>query len=727
MLVRYLLNTLLLSAVALPPDANAKDPQVSAVRDDAVVIGEILERAHIQRIDLDRLTNRSAVSGTLAFLLNEPMQSKWFMQHVGRSFLKSLTPDANGRLGRRVCVQPEIAHPSPKSGALVPPKSLVGVIEVLTRLNDRAVRRALLGNPIEVETRQAATENALLEAVIRLHMRAGEPLSAVERNHLRSSLVDLPSSAQCMTALILNVARRAMHSQDRALAGIDDSLLSDPQKLAVLFDFDKQADTTKSRHVLSAFEVGHTFAATEELAIAVHAVARAADLVSPAGLFHWQWRTPYGLVVIDANNASDYAPDDYLLILDFKGDDIYHAGAGATYPVNPISVIIDVAGNDQYRSPQEPLESMLGDDASADRDRIPHQSILCAFGAGVGGIGLLVDTRGNDTYEVTDRGMGFGLLGAGICDDWQGRDRYKAIANSQGSSVAGLGLLVDRDGHDVYEAYTASQAFAFVRGVSALIDLAGDDCYEANDTDIRFPSSQSSEHNTSMCQGAASGHRADFKDGYSIDGGVAVLFDAKGNDSYSCGVFGQGVGYWLSAGFLIDASGNDHYSGQWYVQGAAAHFAIGAILDEAGDDNYKATMSTSLGTGHDLSVGFLADLSGNDEYCGPGLSTGAGNAAGVGLFIDVAGNDKYHTPSDHTLGFASRLSGIRETMSCVGLFIDAGGDDYYTQPFAQNNTLWGEGLNRADALRKDRRRALGIDGQLSDGQIERLWRRYHPQ
>ena len=84
--------------------------------------------------------------------------------------------------------------------------------------------------------------------------------------------------------------------------------------------------------------------------------------------------------------------------------------------------------------------------------------------------------------------------------------------------------------------------------MALLIDLGGNDRYVANDTDIRYPSAQNREHNNSLCQGVAAGSGADYSDGLSTNGGVAVLLDGAGDDEYSCGLFGQGAGYWNGGG-----------------------------------------------------------------------------------------------------------------------------------------------------------------------------------
>ena len=71
----------------------------------------------------------------------------------------------------------------------------------------------------------------------------------------------------------------------------------------------------------------------------------------------------------------------------------------------------------------------------------------------VGGVGVLWDAAGNDTYEADSMAQGSGWDGIGVLVDDAGNDRYLSTTYSQGSSgPAGFGLLLDRAGDDVYHA-----------------------------------------------------------------------------------------------------------------------------------------------------------------------------------------------------------------------------------------------------------------------------------
>ena len=250
---------------------------------------------------------------------------------------------------------------------------------------------------------------------------------------------------------------------------------------------------------------------------------------------------------------------------------------------------------------------------------------------------------GNDTYRADHLGCGLASFGVGLLVDRGGKDRYEIDRVSQGAAYFGIGILSDLTGDDEYRCFTQAQGFGGVKGCGVLVDREGDDRYDADDTKIRYPSPQDPKHNTSLAQGCAFGRRDHPGEGHSLAGGVGVLIDGKGDDRYSCGVFGQGISYWYGLGMLIDREGNDTYRGVWYCQGSAAHYGVGALLDLAGDDKYVTTLTMGQGAGHDYSTAWFHDVAGNDTYESPGNCMGLGLYNGIGIFWDGAGDDTYKT------------------------------------------------------------------------------------
>lgn len=378
-------------------------------------------------------------------------------------------------------------------------------------------------------------------------------------------------------------------------------------------------------------------------------------------------KTRKGLIVIGTKGNDRYeyieAP---LLILDGGGNDIYR------FPTllqqSPYCVIIDAGGNDQY----------LCDDSTTQ-----------GFGGAIIGVNVLIDRSGDDVYETVNASLGAGIFGAGVLIDYGGRDVYSGRHLTQGCGVFGIGILVDSAGDDSLYCWSSAQGFGFTRGCGLLVNVAGNDTYVAEDTKLFSPSSQTKDHNSSLAQGVGFGRRADYLDGHSWAGGVGILADLDGNDSYSAGLFAQGCGYWFAVGALLDAAGDDRYNGIWYVQGSAAHFAIGYLDDFSGNDVYNASMNMAVGAGHDFSIGYLNERSGNDNYTVPNLSLGGGNANGMGIFHDHLGDDTYATKAGVTLGRANGSDqGPRKYLGCFGLFIDGGGNDSYLESYAGNGLRW---------------------------------------
>jgi hypothetical protein len=158
-------------------------------------------------------------------------------------------------------------------------------------------------------------------------------------------------------------------------------------------------------------------------------------------------------------------------------------------------------------------------------------------------------------------------------------------------------------------------------------------------------------------------------------GGLGILYNGEGDDTYEGSYFSQGSGYWLSIGMLIDGKGNDRYKARRYSHGAGTHWAIGALIDYEGDDRY-ISWGVSQGCGHDRSVGILWDGQGNDYYSAEWLSQGAGNDTGIGLLIDEHGNDVYEAGADGTQGDGK--FDTRRDEGSLGLLVDGGGKDTFT-------------------------------------------------
>lgn len=428
--------------------------------------------------------------------------------------------------------------------------------------------------------------------------------------------------------------------------------------------------------------------------------------------FHFRCPTPLGPIIINGrgNDTYDFDPapgsphsaarnsqSQYpFIIIDLGGNDVYHNVASNRSVDNPISIVIDLGGNDRYISTDKKTPS---------------------FGGALLGYAFLVDVSGDDHYESQNLTQGAGAFGVGVLSDESGNDFYDAYTAAQGAGLFGLGVLVDRNGNDRYHAYQQCQGYGYTKGCGVLIDSSGNDHYVADDSNIVFPSAQSKGHNSSLAQGMGFGKRADYIDNHSLAGGVGMLIDGAGDDTYSCGVFGQGCAYWYGVGILADMQGNDSYSGAWYVQGAGAHFGVSMLYDGAGNDHYKATMNMAQGAGHDFSLCWLLDAGGDDVYDAPNLSLGGGNANGFGFFWDQGGNDTFNPAPGAvlTLGRASddtpRGLGLRDYLTTLGVFLHTNAKSSAfprERPFAKHGTIWTQaGPNEKEPLATEK--GVGLD------------------
>lgn len=573
-------------------------------------------------------------------------------------------------------------------------------------------RRTLIADPTEPLKRKAeGSPQPLRQAIEAVYRAAGKSLPP--RARWQRQVDAVPMTVQRPVAYLLLAMVSARRWRDfafrEAFTGDNASalynMLCQPVSTAEqLQDVFNTAYWRLMRHT----DLKVLFAGAHDLLLVTEQVTAQLQKASPADGFRVDIPTPWGTVALHDGRADTYSRQNYLLIVDTGGDDTYLGAGGNVSAEHAITVVIDLRGNDRYLQ-DAPMASQAVKDVS-DRKTRP---IGACIGGALLGYAFVLDMEGNDLYRSLSLTQGAAAFGVGVLVDAEGNDRYECYTAGQGSADWGIGILVDRAGHDIYHCFSSAQGYGGTKGYGLLLDLRGDDRYLAEDTLIDFPSPQTDKHNVSMAQGAGNGRRADYTDGHSLAGGIGVLVDAEGNDRYTCGVFGQGVGYWYGLGILCDGEGADVYQGVWYVQGASAHFAVGVLEDASGDDQYRAEMNMAQGAGHDFSLGWLIELGGNDVYRAPNLSLGGGNANGIGIFWDAAGDDRYLVAPSITLGRShiGAVGTLRERALCLGLFCDTGGRDTYPDglPFARDNALWTQPGASQPPLRREY--GVGIDGE----------------
>ena len=335
--------------------------------------------------------------------------------------------------------------------------------------------------------------------------------------------------------------------------------------------------------------------------------------------------TVHGVVVELSGTANDiHSARNVNLCIDFGGDNTYTGryGAGVGYA----SVLIDFGRHDWIQGP----------DSNA--------------GSGILGIGLAYFAgEGDCIFQGGALSFGSGFGGVGGLSKHGGNDRYSATTLSQGAAAFGIGILLDSGGNDQYSVDQAGQGFARTGGLAWLDDQEGNDVYRAD-------------------SGQGFGGGVKTADGI-ISGGIGLLTDLSGDDTYLGGTRCQASGDSGGLGSLYDASGKDTYSATDEAQGSAQHLAAAYFFDLAGDDSYAIHGGVGHATAVDWSVAFFLDRSGNDLYNSLDARPGTAIKGGLAVFLDAAGNDRYM--GDVAIGFPTRGPGS------LGLFADLGGSDGY--------------------------------------------------
>ncbi len=372
--------------------------------------------------------------------------------------------------------------------------------------------------------------------------------------------------------------------------------------------------------------------------------------------------TRHGPVVIGGRRATHYN-GRAAFILAHGGNDTYSYAAATLDGKRGLSMVVDVAGKDEYITEE-------------------HGSLAAARL----GVSLLFDLSGNDRYKGTRRVQGFGGGGVALLWDERGKDAYTSEENAQGSAFFGLGLLVDREEDDAYASWLHAQGFGLTKGLGALLDGCGNDTYTATG---HYPCTYGQEgvfHASS--QGHGTGLRR-YKNAAAplYGGGIGLLCDAAGDDRYDAGNFSQGCGYFFGYGILADRSGDDWIRGSRYTQGTGAHQAMGIVINDEGDDEYISSVAANQAGTWDVTAGMFLDFEGNDSYKSDGLAQAGTAQTAFALLYDGGGSDKYFANGNDCQG--STGSYEYHDIQSFSFFLDlGGGKDKYNRPKRKDNTIF---------------------------------------
>jgi hypothetical protein len=403
--------------------------------------------------------------------------------------------------------------------------------------------------------------------------------------------------------------------------------------------------------------------------------------------------TPCGTILIGGKGANTYQLDkipNLCAVIDLGGNDTYLDGTVGTW--RPVLVMIDLAGNEVYRSVKPGVQ-----------------------GGAILGISMLLDYAGDDIYDAQDIAQGSTVAGVGILIDYKGNDRYHGLRRVQGSALGGLGLVIDKEGNDDYHAAMWAQGHGGPLGFGLLDDLQGKDHYYCGGMwRDSYPETPGYE---GWGQGVGGGIRPGSS-AMGANGGIGVILDGAGDDVYEFDYLSHGGGYWCGLGFARDFGGSDQrlitrkaYNGgpreqpvfQRFGCGWGCHYSLGFCFDDTGNDLYEGTIMGS-GMAWDCAVGVLCDFAGSDKYSSTGgLTQGTSNQMGFGILFEYDGDDDYE---GYGQGYAATGQTYHPMPDCGGNFaflVDYGGKDKYGCG-AQNNSYISRGLASGfliDRPRKD--------------------------
>lgn len=252
--------------------------------------------------------------------------------------------------------------------------------------------------------------------------------------------------------------------------------------------------------------------------------------------------------------ADDVWTEDWWLGIDLGGDETFRNNQGATrFPDIPVALLLDVAGNDAYRTPELQSQEMIA----------PGTDWLVVQGAGVLGAGVLVDGGGDDDYEANARSSEERLV-SGL------------YTVAQGAGLAGAGALVSMGGVDNFTARSENVAFRAVMTAQGaaryeafgLVSRPGglSTHYDAAAESLVHRWSSSVGINATMTRNTVS-YASVFAQGAGA-GAVAALVDAGGDDTYRAHargipvqLYAQGAGFFgpnvPGVGLLVDGGGSD--------------------------------------------------------------------------------------------------------------------------------------------------------------------------
>ena len=172
-------------------------------------------------------------------------------------------------------------------------------------------------------------------------------------------------------------------------------------------------------------------------------------------------------------------------LLDYDGSDVYDCatmGQGSATTLG-MGILSDLEGDDKYRLAVDTTKDVLGGIPGCGQGgalsfrAYPWDKALTPYG----GVGLLVDDKGNDDYVSNgwcSQGGSY-IMSLGALVDNEGNDHY-VCGTGQGSGIhVTNAILIDKKGDDIYEGGFRSGGSGGDRSPGFLIDYEGNDIYKS--------------------------------------------------------------------------------------------------------------------------------------------------------------------------------------------------------------------------------------------------------
>lgn len=283
------------------------------------------------------------------------------------------------------------------------------------------------------------------------------------------------------------------------------------------------------------------------------------------------------------------------IIDDHEGDDTYECGdwgIGAAF--GGVGLLIDRKGNDRYLGGTNSIGCAaygVGGVIDLEGNDI-YDSHGYSIGSGQpGGVGFVLDHSGDDRYRCTGKEpSGYGTegewMGGGIGCGWG----WRTLA------CGGIGLVVDVKGNDIYDAGEFGLACGYFMGIGAVRDMAGDDIYHSS----RYGLAAAAHAGVGVFMDDKGDDIYEGKTAASMAGvwdiATGYFYDGAGDDYYHCDGLGLGAAAQNAFGIFWDAGGKDVYRGAKSTLGntggttySAGRLAknFGIFMDTGGgEDNY---------------------------------------------------------------------------------------------------------------------------------------------